>query len=909
MSSGSIGGIWVDVALKFPDLGKSVQGVGNAFRSVGVHIGAGIGQAIRGNTAAIAGFGVALGAAMGGAVGLFATGIQGALKLFSGGIGLIGGGLAAILDTFGAGVKGIFQGIGAIVKGITNIIAGTIAGIGKVIQVYYHLVGGIIQTISSIIPGVGGFAGVLGGTALTIVGDIVAGLSGALAGIVSTFGSLVQGVFNVAGTLVQGIANALAGVARTFTSLLQGGLDAVGRVIGGIGQALMQAFGAVGAAGGGVLGFSADEAIQWEARMASIRRITGAEGRELAGIEGTIRKIVTTLPGVGMGEVFDIAKIGGKMGIQGTQLASFTKSVSELSVALDDLPIEEAATKIGRLMGVFGISASETKRLGSALVGLDNASKATAAEILDISMRIAPFARAARMSATDTLALSAALRDAGVNVEVAGTNMSQIIGKMAGKNLPAFARLAGVSAKAFKEAFGADPLRAIGMVAAGLEHMNIFEATHALEGLGLNGQRTRQTLLALSAVLPTLGRFSRMAADEFVNMASIERAMEMRANTTEAALQLLWNQVRVGAKDLGQSALPAIKAFSKGLGFAFDDIGKFLRDNQATLTRWGERAADAVSYVGLVFSEYKTYTALAWSYVREFFERAAVAGQRFGVQLRDNFAVAWGNVQLFAEKAFKGIGLFLEHYIPKLASYVAGVLSTEFAKNSPVLAAALGVRVPSGDEMQKRRAALTDPRNFRPLQAIGPAFQAGAQALPGFDMGGVFAAQGMPNRAAERVPLQEQLRGARDRQLAAMAEERMTQKARREAQSSAMAPGIQGALDAAIAPEAGPRGRRMSQAQAQREAFNAQVRDEREMFNMQERMARDEFNRQFFGGEEFSGAARAQQRAGGVERPKAVGEGGDKTAELSLEELTRMADAMEDLLRSQWGGQVADWPA
>jgi TP901 family phage tail tape measure protein len=905
MSSGSIGGIWVDVALKFPDLGKSVQGVGNAFRSVGVHIGAGIGQAIRGNTAAIAGFGVALGAAMGGAVGLFATGIQGALKLFSGGIGLIGGGLAAILDTFGAGVKGIFQGIGAIVKGITNIIAGTIAGIGKVIQVYYHLVGGIIQTISSIIPGVGGFAGVLGGTALTIVGDIVAGLSGALAGIVSTFGSLVQGVFNVAGTLVQGIANALAGVARTFTSLLQGGLDAVGRVIGGIGQALMQAFGAVGAAGGGVLGFSADEAIQWEARMASIRRITGAEGRELAGIEGTIRKIVTTLPGVGMGEVFDIAKIGGKMGIQGTQLASFTKSVSELSVALDDLPIEEAATKIGRLMGVFGISASETKRLGSALVGLDNASKATAAEILDISMRIAPFARAARMSATDTLALSAALRDAGVNVEVAGTNMSQIIGKMAGKNLPAFARLAGVSAKAFKEAFGADPLRAIGMVAAGLEHMNIFEATHALEGLGLNGQRTRQTLLALSAVLPTLGRFSRMAADEFVNMASIERAMEMRANTTEAALQLLWNQVRVGAKDLGQSALPAIKAFSKGLGFAFDDIGKFLRDNQATLTRWGERAADAVSYVGLVFSEYKTYTALAWSYVREFFERAAVAGQRFGVQLRDNFAVAWGNVQLFAEKAFKGIGLFLEHYIPKLASYVAGVLSTEFAKNSPVLAAALGVRVPSGDEMQKRRAALTDPRNFRPLQAIGPAFQAGAQALPGFDMGGVFAAQGMPNRAAERVPLQEQLRGARDRQLAAMAEERMTQKARREAQSSAMAPGIQGALDAAIAPEAGPRGRRMSQGEMARAQMNA----ERESYNAQVRAEREAFNAQFWGGEEFAGAARTQQRAGGVEKAKAVGEGGDKTAELSLEELTRMADAMEDLLRAQWGGQVADWPA
>jgi hypothetical protein len=55
MSSGSIGGIWVDVALKFPDLGKSVQGVGSAFRSVGVHIGAGIGAAIRGSTAAIAG--------------------------------------------------------------------------------------------------------------------------------------------------------------------------------------------------------------------------------------------------------------------------------------------------------------------------------------------------------------------------------------------------------------------------------------------------------------------------------------------------------------------------------------------------------------------------------------------------------------------------------------------------------------------------------------------------------------------------------------------------------------------------------------------------------------------------------------------------------------------------------------
>jgi TP901 family phage tail tape measure protein len=913
MSSGSIGGIWVDVALKFPDLGKSVQGVGSAFRSVGVHIGAGIGAAIRGSTAAIAGLGAAVGAALGGAVGLFATGIQVAIKGLSIGIGIVSSLLTGAVSLFAGGLTVALRGAGVLIRGIASGVAGIISGIGSTIQSAYRMVGSLLSSVGSVLTslffGIGPILVSALGSAFTVIGSVVGALATGLANAVSAFGGLLQGALNLAGMLVQGVASILIGAARTFTSILQGGLDAIGRVVGGIGQALMQAFGAVGTAAGGVLGFSADEAIKWEARMASIRRITGAEGRELAGIEGTIRKIITTLPGVGMGEVFDIAKIGGRMGIQGSQLAAFTKSVSELSIALDDLPIEQAATKIGRLMGVFGMSASETRRLGSVLVGLDNASKATADEILNISMRIAPFARAARMSATDTLALSAALRDAGVNVEVAGTNMSQIIGKMAGKNLPAFARLAGVSAQAFKQAFGADPLRAIGMVAAGLEHMNIFEATHALEGLGLNGQRTRQTLLALSSVLPTLGRFSRMAADEFVSMASIERAMETRAGTTEAALQLLWNQVRVGAKDLGVHALPAIKAFSKGLGFAFDDIGKFLRDNQATLTRWGERAADAVSYVGLVFSEYKTYTALAWSYVREFFERAAVAGQRFGLQLRDNFAVAWGNVQLFAEKAFKGIGNFLEHYIPKLASYVGGLLSKAFADKFPMLSKALGIEAPSADVMEQRRAALLDPGNFRPLQHILPAFRAAAAPMPGFDMGGVFAAQGMPNRAGERVPLQDRLRGARDRQLAGLAEERMTQKARREAQSSAMAPGIQGALDAAIAPEAGPRGRRMSQVQAQREAFNAQVRDEREMFNMQERMARDEFNRQFFGGEEFSGAARAQQRAGGVERPKAVGEGGDKTAELSLEELTRMADAMEDLLRSQWGGQVADWPA
>src|SRR5579863_1359861 len=85
-----------------------------------------------------------------------------------------------------------------------------------------------------------------------------------------------------------------------------------------------------------------DQAINFESRMSQVRKTTGMAGDELKKFQERIVDIATSLPGVKLGELTDIAAMAGRLGIASDKIERFTRDIAMIRVALDDVPADEA---------------------------------------------------------------------------------------------------------------------------------------------------------------------------------------------------------------------------------------------------------------------------------------------------------------------------------------------------------------------------------------------------------------------------------------------------------------------------------------------------------------------------------------------------------------------------------------
>lgn len=318
-------------------------------------------------------------------------------------------------------------------------------------------------------------------------------------------------------------------------------------------------------AGAGALALGLKQAADLEMQFTTLAKTTGLGGAEMAKFQGEIKKLAVELAGVKLEDILSISAIGGRMGIQGAALSKFTRDISMVRIVLSDIPAEEATNGIARILNVFELGTENAIRFASALNQLDMASTATGRDILDISTRIAPAASILGMTPQKVMALSAALKDAGARNEVAGTAMSQILGKMAQKTSE-FARVAGVSTKTFSDALRRDPLEALKLLTASIERMDELAAFGALTKLGLDGQRTTMTLLQLGKVMGKVDDFVATANDEWNSTASILNQVKINSQATYAQLTRLGNAMRLAAAEAGKGLLPVVKALADSFG-------------------------------------------------------------------------------------------------------------------------------------------------------------------------------------------------------------------------------------------------------------------------------------------------------------------------------------------------------
>jgi TP901 family phage tail tape measure protein len=472
------------------------------------------------------------------------------------------------------------------------------------------------------------------------------------------------------------------------------------------------------------LGAAAGEAMNLESEMVRLSRVTGLEGRALAAMGEQFKDLIANASGASMEDVFGIAQMGARMGLASGSLRLFTADMVKLRTVMDeqDIPIGEAVTGISRLMQIFGRGAHETLNFASTLLKLDQASTATARDILNISTRLAGPAAMFGLTPQKLMALAAALRDAGVPLETAATATGQILQRMASrKDMPDFARIAGMRTRGFEGLLRADPLGALKAVAKGIEGMDAIAGSRALENLSLDGQRVRMVMLGLAQVLDKLNGLVKTAEEEFASAALIQTFFGKQAGTAAAMVMRLWNNVRLAAAAIGQGLLPVIKGFSEGSISLLTDVRKWFDRNNATFTGWGERVGRALGMVKLVFREWPAMFALAKGYAIDFFEKTVAMAKEAGKQLWANLKVALVNGVAFFKNAMTHVGAVIHAAIFNAIRAVGQnpAINKLIAMISPA-AAANFMKAPA---------------------AVVPAFDAmkGLRAHPGFDPDAILA--------------------------------------------------------------------------------------------------------------------------------------------------------------------------
>jgi TP901 family phage tail tape measure protein len=323
----------------------------------------------------------------------------------------------------------------------------------------------------------------------------------------------------------------------------------------------MMVSGAVIAAG---LGLAAKAAIDWESAWAGVMKTIDGTPAEMNELEGSLRKLATTLPATHE-EIAGVAEAAGQLGIARSDVVEFTKVAIAMGVSTN-LSAQDAATGMARLGNIMGTSSKDVDRMGSALVALGNAGASTEGEILDMSLRIAAAGRQAGMSEGEVMGLANAMSSLGIEAEAGGTAISTVIKTIGsavsegGDGLKMFADVAGTTSSKFATAWRTDAAGALQTVIVGLGRMHEqgVNVNGVIDDLGLGGIRTSDTLLRLAGDADGLAASLALGNKAWAENSALMNEANKRYETTASQIQIARNQISDAAIDIGGVLLPVL---------------------------------------------------------------------------------------------------------------------------------------------------------------------------------------------------------------------------------------------------------------------------------------------------------------------------------------------------------------
>ncbi|WP_319568387.1 phage tail tape measure protein [Cohaesibacter marisflavi] len=300
-------------------------------------------------------------------------------------------------------------------------------------------------------------------------------------------------------------------------------------------------------------------AMAFESAMADVNKVVDFSAPDgLKQMSADILAMSKRIPMAATG-IANIVAAAGQAGMQGGELLQFAEMAAKVGVAFD-ISADQAGESLAKIKTALGLSVSETRALADAMNYLSNTSASSAPDLLDFMSRVGAIGQQYGFTEQQTVALGSAMIAAGAQSEVAATSFRNV-GKalVRGENATkgqraAFAKLGldatDVAKRMQKDAVGTlrDVISRIRKLPKELQAANISalfgDEARAIAPLISNAKLLDQALASVS--------------DETKYLGSAQAEYEVRAKTTENALQLFKNQMEGLSIAIGSALLPAL---------------------------------------------------------------------------------------------------------------------------------------------------------------------------------------------------------------------------------------------------------------------------------------------------------------------------------------------------------------
>ncbi len=329
-----------------------------------------------------------------------------------------------------------------------------------------------------------------------------------------------------------------------------------------------------------------EAAIDWESAVAGVNKTIDATPEELNAITEGLRDISRTTP-IAATDLARIAEAAGALGIAKDDVLEFTRVVALIGTTTD-VSTDQAATSLGQLANVIGLTADDFDNFAATLVDLGNKGASTESQILEIARRAGSAASLFGLAKDETLAWASAAANLGMNEELAGTSLQNVLLKSmsafrnASEDMEQIMGMTGARIrKLFEEDAGGALQTFVGKIAA-LPKDSRLEAVAEIFG---KGSGITRLVLGLADsydrnLVPAL-QTAATAWDE--NKAATDEAAKRYA-TTASQIAVLQNNVKDAAVTIGTALLPELLTLAK-------DATGWIQGNQPTIKAFAKDLA------------------------------------------------------------------------------------------------------------------------------------------------------------------------------------------------------------------------------------------------------------------------------------------------------------------------------
>lgn len=257
----------------------------------------------------------------------------------------------------------------------------------------------------------------------------------------------------------------------------------------------------------------------WESQMTGIARTAGLDtladslpgggGRsrtltateEMAILERQMIRMGDVVPSW-IGNITEIAKIGGQLGVSAKDLSAFTGVIAQFQAVSDVTDTSQIAESFGRIGSLRGTQ--DYRMIADAIANVGVNSAATDAQIIKTTQEIAQAGAGANFTTQQLVGMAGGFASLAVPPERARSVLQQFVQVatrgLAGSSdsMQKFAGYMGITEDAAKSLFRTDPSKFMVDFSKALSDMSPEEIVSALNDVGLSGQRAAPVFQALA---------------------------------------------------------------------------------------------------------------------------------------------------------------------------------------------------------------------------------------------------------------------------------------------------------------------------------------------------------------------------------------------------------------------------